>query len=67
MNRQYGAVDISANLKGTVPKAATQKILLALADKGELVQKVYGQFVAQLDIYSCALPLTYSYCFLIGP
>jgi len=43
MNRPYGAVDVSANLKGTVPKAATQKILLALADKGELVQKVYGK------------------------
>ncbi|KAK1229147.1 PSMC3 interacting protein [Marasmius sp. AFHP31] len=42
MNRPYGAVDVSANLKGVVPKAATQKILVALAEKGELVQKTYG-------------------------
>ena len=42
MNRPYGAVDVSANLKGAVPKTATQKILLALAEKGELVQKTYG-------------------------
>ncbi|KAJ8076919.1 PSMC3 interacting protein [Marasmius tenuissimus] len=43
MNRPYGAVDVSANLKGVVPKAATQKILVALAEKGELVQKTYGK------------------------
>ena len=42
MNRPYGAVDVAANLKGAVPKAATQKILIALAEKGELVQKIYG-------------------------
>ena len=42
MNRPYGAVDVAANLKGAVPKTATQKILLALAEKGELVQKTYG-------------------------
>lgn len=42
MNRPYGAVDVAANLKGAVPKAATQKILVALAEKGELVQKNYG-------------------------
>lgn len=42
MNRPYGAVDVAANLKGAVPKTATQKILVALAEKGELVQKVYG-------------------------
>lgn len=42
MNRPYGAVDVSANLKGLVPKAATQKILVSLAEKGELVQKTYG-------------------------
>jgi 26S proteasome regulatory subunit (ATPase 3-interacting protein) len=42
MNRPFGAVDVSANLKGAVPKAATQKILLALAEKGELTQKIYG-------------------------
>ncbi|KAF5388778.1 hypothetical protein D9757_005619 [Collybiopsis confluens] len=38
-----GAVDIAANLKGAVPKAATQKILVALAEKGELIQKTYGK------------------------
>jgi 26S proteasome regulatory subunit (ATPase 3-interacting protein) len=43
MNRPYGAVDVSANLKGVVPKSATQKILVTLAEKGELVQKTYGQ------------------------
>ena len=42
INRPYGAVDISANLKGAVPKPATQKILLALAEKGEVTQKTYG-------------------------
>lgn len=45
MNRPYGAVDVSANLKGAVPKTATQKILLALAERGELVQKTYGKIV----------------------
>ncbi|THU89388.1 TBPIP-domain-containing protein, partial [Dendrothele bispora CBS 962.96] len=43
MNRPYGAVDVSANLKGAVPKTATQKILVSLAEKGELVQKTYGK------------------------
>ncbi|CAA7259152.1 unnamed protein product [Cyclocybe aegerita] len=43
MNRPYGAVDVAANLKGAVPKTATQKILVALAEKGELTQKVYGK------------------------
>ncbi|KAJ3813175.1 TBPIP-domain-containing protein [Lentinula aff. lateritia] len=43
MNRPYGAVDVAANLKGAVPKATTQKILVALAEKGELVQKNYGK------------------------
>ncbi|OSX57542.1 hypothetical protein POSPLADRAFT_1156305 [Postia placenta MAD-698-R-SB12] len=43
MNRPFGAVDVSANLKGAVPKTATQKILVALAEKGELVQKTYGK------------------------
>lgn len=42
MNRPFGAVDVSANLKGAVPKPATQKILVALAEKGEVVQKTYG-------------------------
>lgn len=44
MNRPYGAVDVAANLKGAVPKATTQKILVSLAEKGELVQKTYGAF-----------------------
>ncbi|KAH9970616.1 TBPIP-domain-containing protein [Lactifluus volemus] len=43
INRPYGAVDISANLKGAVPKTAAQKILLALAEKGEVTQKTYGK------------------------
>ena len=43
MNRPFGAVDVSSNLKGAVPKAATQKILLALAEKGEVTQKLYGK------------------------
>ena len=42
MNRPFGAVDISANLKGAVPKATTAKILTALAEKGAIVQKTYG-------------------------
>lgn len=44
MNRPFGAVDVSANLKGAVPKTATQKILLALSEKGEVTQKVYGKY-----------------------
>jgi 26S proteasome regulatory subunit, ATPase 3, interacting protein len=36
-------VDVCANLKGAVPKASTQKILMALAEKGEVTQKVYGK------------------------
>jgi len=43
MNRPFGAVDVCANLKGAVPKAATQKILVSLAEKGEVTQKVYGK------------------------
>jgi 26S proteasome regulatory subunit (ATPase 3-interacting protein) len=43
MNRPYGAVDVAANLKGAVPKTAVQKIMVALAEKGELVQKIYGE------------------------
>ena len=49
MNRPYGAVDVSANLKGAVAKSAVQKMLVALAEKGELVQKTYGAFVPVLD------------------
>ncbi|KAH9029347.1 TBPIP-domain-containing protein [Lactarius deliciosus] len=58
INRPYGAVDVSANLKGTVPKPATQKILLALAEKGEVTQKTYGKatlFVANQNTLD-ALP-----------
>ena len=33
---------MAANLKGAIPKTAAQKILVALAEKGELVQKTYG-------------------------
>ena len=44
MNRPFGAVDVSANLKGSVPKAAAQKILVALAERGELAQKTCGQY-----------------------
>ncbi|KAG2341901.1 TBPIP-domain-containing protein [Suillus weaverae] len=43
MNRPFGAVDVAANLKGAVPKATTQKILVALAERGEIVQKTYGK------------------------
>ncbi|KZT30025.1 TBPIP-domain-containing protein [Neolentinus lepideus HHB14362 ss-1] len=43
MNRPFGAVDVAANLKGAVPKTTTQKILLALAEKKEVVQKTYGK------------------------
>lgn len=42
MNRPFGAVDIASNLKGAVPKATTAKILITLAEKGEIVQKTYG-------------------------
>ena len=44
MNRPFGAVDVAPNLKGAVPKATTQKILVALAEKGEIVQKAYGVY-----------------------
>lgn len=50
MNRPYGAVDIAANLKGVVPKTATQKILVALAEKGELVQKAYGMLQTHCSV-----------------
>ncbi|KAH8092618.1 TBPIP-domain-containing protein [Cristinia sonorae] len=43
MNRPFGAVDVAANLKGAVPKTATQKILVSLAEKGKIVQKLYGK------------------------
>ncbi|KAI5119523.1 hypothetical protein M0805_002545 [Coniferiporia weirii] len=43
MNRPFGAVDVCANLKGAVQKTATQKILVTLAEKGEITQKPYGK------------------------
>ncbi|KAJ8696665.1 PSMC3 interacting protein [Pleurotus ostreatus] len=43
MNRPFGAVDVAANLKGAVAKTVTQKLLVSLAEKGELVQKLYGK------------------------
>jgi 26S proteasome regulatory subunit (ATPase 3-interacting protein) len=54
MNRPYGAVDVAANLKGAVPKATAQKILIALAEKGELVQKTYGQYLSHVQPHICA-------------
>lgn len=45
MNRPFGAVDISANIKGVVSKTATQKILVAAAERGEITQKTYGKTV----------------------
>ncbi|KAF8591155.1 TBPIP-domain-containing protein [Ramaria rubella] len=50
MNRPFGAADICANLKGAVAKASVQKILIALAEKGEITQKAYAKtlvFVAK--------------------
>lgn len=43
MNRPFGAVDVAANLKGAVPKTAVQKIMVALAERGDLTQKTYGE------------------------
>jgi len=42
-NRPYGAADVSANIKNAVSKPATQKVLLALTEKGEITQKTYGK------------------------
>lgn len=50
MNRPFGAVDVAANLKGAVPKATTQKILVALAEKGEIVQKTYGRVIGCCEV-----------------
>ncbi|KAF4620329.1 hypothetical protein D9613_000353 [Agrocybe pediades] len=52
MNRPYGAVDVAANLKGAIPKTAVQKILAALAEKGELVQKIYGAGKTTFFVYN---------------
>ena len=55
MNRPYGAVDVAANLKGAVPKSAVQKVMVALAEKGELTQKVYGELHNGDTPYICML------------
>ena len=61
MNRPFGAVDVSANLKGAVPKTATQKILVALAEKGEIVQKTYGGCsFANVQAICASLAMAYS-------
>ncbi|KAF8485690.1 hypothetical protein JB92DRAFT_2760405, partial [Gautieria morchelliformis] len=43
MNRPFGATNIFTNLKGAVPKASVQKILVALAKKGVITQKAYHE------------------------
>ncbi|KAL7411796.1 Tat binding protein 1-interacting [Mrakia frigida] len=43
VNRPYASTDISANLKQAVSKAAAQKALLSLSDKGLLTKKDYGK------------------------
>lgn len=48
MNRPFGAVDVSANLKGAVPKTAAQKILVTLSERGDLVQKTCGAHIVTL-------------------
>ncbi|KIJ51533.1 hypothetical protein M422DRAFT_224227 [Sphaerobolus stellatus SS14] len=45
MNRPFGAADIFANLKGAVAKASVQKILVSLAEKGDITQKAYGKIL----------------------
>ncbi|KAG9128074.1 hypothetical protein FRC07_005214 [Ceratobasidium sp. 392] len=56
----WAVADISANLGNAVSKPATQKILLALAERGAITQKTYGKatyFVA-LQNEADALPAT---------
>lgn len=55
MNRPFGAVDISANLKGAVQKATTAKILVLLAEKGAIMQKTYG-ICAVKSRFQCLIP-----------
>ncbi|KAG6873543.1 hypothetical protein C0995_014413 [Termitomyces sp. Mi166 len=52
MNRPYGAVDVAANLKGAVPKATVQKILVALTEKDLLVQKTYGTYPTTFFVFN---------------
>ena len=40
---KFEQADIFANLKGAVAKTSVQKILVALAEKGEITQKAYGE------------------------
>lgn len=66
MNRPYGAADVTANLKkcvyaayllsdlslsSAIPKATVPKILLSLAEKGELTQKAYGIYILPCNVY----------------
>lgn len=49
--------DISANLKQAVSKAAAQKALLSLSDKGLLTKKDYGRFLSTRLAFSNSLAL----------
>lgn len=54
--------DVSANLKNAVSKPATQKILLALAEKSDIKQKTYGAFmipIPSIDLFF-SWPCTFS-------
>jgi len=62
MNRPFGAIDVAANLKGAVPKTATQKILVALAEKGELTQKLYGKSgLSIIDAFTTQFRVCFDY------
>ncbi|RXK39104.1 hypothetical protein M231_03609 [Tremella mesenterica] len=50
VNRPYSSTDVSANLKNKVPKPAAQKIMLTLAERGEIVKKEYGK--QQVFVYN---------------
>ncbi|KAI0035379.1 TBPIP-domain-containing protein [Vararia minispora EC-137] len=43
MNRPFGYTDVFNNLHGSVQKASVSKILVSLAEKGALTQKLYGK------------------------
>ncbi|KZS92560.1 TBPIP-domain-containing protein [Sistotremastrum niveocremeum HHB9708] len=45
VNRPYGAIDITANLKGAIAKTQTPKVLAALAERGEISQKTYAKSI----------------------
>lgn len=59
VNRPLGSTDISANLKAKVSKAVAQKALVALAEKGQLTRKDYGQR-SPFHLTRRHLPLTVS-------